>query len=135
MERYVVPQIEYEGKIIGFLTVKQAVVLGVAFLVIFLAFLIRVPILFLVFVIIFLGGGAFATAFVKIEGKPFLEFLKSSFNFIFITKRYVWQKKVVMPRLVMKTIEIKEEEEPQLKVERRKGSLGTLNTKLKTLIT
>ncbi len=99
--RHEVPQfIDIEDKIFGPLTFKQAIYLtgsvGAAFAIYFLLenFIpFNIPMVLKVAVAsppIALG---IALAFVKINKRPFINYVESAFYYSFSTRRYIWKKK------------------------------------------
>jgi hypothetical protein len=92
MRQYQVPQfITVEDKVLGPLTVKQAVYLGVGAVLIFfscsifnrfLCFSTALPI----------GALAVALSFFKINGLPFPIVLKNAFLYAIRPRRYIWKK-------------------------------------------
>lgn len=90
--RFQVPQfIEHEAKVIGPLTFRQFLYVGIpgaiAFFLYFLA-----P--FFVFIIasVFLGAFGFMFAFIKIGGRSLSAILLSFSSFTISPKRYIWRK-------------------------------------------
>jgi hypothetical protein len=89
-----VPQfLEIEDKIIGPLTLKQFGYLAGGGSVIFLAYFYAPTKLIFVLVSIPITLFAFAMAFVKINGRPFIYFLGSFINYFLKPKLFVWKKK------------------------------------------
>lgn len=93
--QFQVPQfIEHESKLIGPLTIRQALFIvipsGVAF-VIYLAIGKTNYLLFLSSAIFLIGGGV-AFAFIKIQGRPLPHVLINFFKHITKPQRYLWQK-------------------------------------------
>ncbi len=91
--RFTVPQfIDYEAKIVGPLTFRQFVYVGIAGAVCFV-FYFTFP--FYVFIIscIILGGGALAFAFIKIGGRSLPTILANLLKFSLTPKMYIWRKK------------------------------------------
>jgi len=90
--KYQVPQfIEVEDKIVGPLTIRQAIYLvgGAGMCFIFYTYLpIYISILFIAIVI----GLSLALAFYKINNKPFIDFLESAFTFYTKKNLYIWKK-------------------------------------------
>lgn len=92
MQRFQVPQfITIEDKVVGPLTVKQAVYLGVggvlaffscSFFAQFLCFSTAIPI----------GAVAAALAFFKVNEQPFAVVLKNAFLYFIRPRRYIWKK-------------------------------------------
>jgi hypothetical protein len=90
--RFSVPQfIEVEDKIIGPLTLKQAIYLTGA-----VGFAIVAFIYFGFFIAILIGGPliflAFLLSFVKVQGRPFINVLSSAFFYTLKSKLYLWEK-------------------------------------------
>lgn len=90
--QYQVPQfIEIEDKIIGPLTLKQFLYLaGPAAISFILFFMVKFGVWLLITIVLGLLG--MALAFVKINGRPFVNFLASIFWYYFNPKIYIWQK-------------------------------------------
>ncbi len=90
--QYQVPQfIEIEDKIIGPLTLKQFLYLaGPAAISFILFFTVKFGVWLLVTVI--LGIAGMGMAFVKINGRPFVNFIFSAFWYYFNPKIYIWKK-------------------------------------------
>jgi len=134
---FTVPQfIEREPKIVGPLTFKQFVYIGIAgAIVFFLRFFIgkkNLPLF--IFLSLIIMGGAVALAFFKIKGYYTLPvFLKNCLAFITTSKFFVWKRKILPPRVKrIEKIEKKEvEEELPLKI-REKSQLQKLMTQVET---
>lgn len=93
MQQFQVPQfIEVEDKIFGPLTTKQFFYLlgggGISFLV---WFFIENRILSIILATPFVGLAA-ALAFMKVNGRPFIDVLANSFTYIRKPRLYLWQK-------------------------------------------
>ena len=103
--RYQVPQfIEMEDKIVGPFTFKQFIYLAsVPAICYVLNFFVEVAYVILVGVIFF--PVAVMLAFSKVNGKPFMEFVKSLLKFIRRPQAYVWR------RLFNKTAEVNQQKE------------------------
>ncbi len=90
--KYQVPQfIEVEDKVVGPLTIRQAIYLvgGAGMCFIFYTYLpIYIAILFIAVVVAL----SLALAFYKINNKPFVDFLESAFNFYTKKNLYIWKK-------------------------------------------
>lgn len=89
-----VPQfIDVEDKIFGPLTFKQFLYLvggaGICF-IIFKA----LPLILAIPLMIPFAGLAAALAFMKINDRPFINFLESYFSYAFKTKLYIWKQKI-----------------------------------------
>ncbi|RJQ13527.1 PrgI family protein [Candidatus Parcubacteria bacterium] len=106
--RYEVPQFsEVETKIVGFLSFKQLIYLGVGGGMVYILYKTAPN----PFVFIAIAGPiaalAIALAFVKVNGRPFLNFLGSLSQFLLRPKFYIWKKE--LPK--MKQVKYEEEEE------------------------
>ena len=134
--RFTVPQfIEYEAKIVGPLTFKQFVYVGLASAVCFVLYF-SVP--FSVFLIscIVLGAGALALAFLKIGGRSLPTILANLLKFSITPKMYIWRKKETPVTVYKKEIpapaeSTKDEEELPLKIA-EKSRLKKLHTQIET---
>lgn len=131
---FTVPQfIEREPKIVGPLTFKQFIFIGIAGgICIFLFF--TVSLFLFIIMAVFLLGGAFALAFLKVGKTSLPIFIKNFFSFLFKPKIYLWKKKTTPPKFLREE-KVKKGEEieagPELRVS--KGSkLDELFTKLET---
>lgn len=109
--QFSVPQfIEHETKIVGPLTFKQFVYIGVAGGICFFLYFTIAKInffLFLVLALPILVGGA-ALAFVRIGGHDLPTTFANFFNFAIGSKVYIWKKKGI-PITVFKKVEVKKE--------------------------
>lgn len=131
--QFTFPQfIEREPKIVGPLTFKQFIFIGIAGGVcMFLYFI--VPLTVFVILAIFLLGGAFALAFFKIERTTFPVFIKNLIIFLTRPKIYLWKKKS-MPKKIFREEETASEEskgKPTLRIA-GKSRLKQLFTRLET---
>ncbi len=91
--RFTIPQfIEHEAKIIGPLTFKQFVFVGIAAAICFVLYF---SVSFEIFILgcIVLGGISIAFAFLKIEGIPLPQVFANFLKFSFTPKKYLWEKK------------------------------------------
>jgi len=135
--QFQVPQfIERESKIVGPLTFRQFLYLGVAGVVLFfLYFYLAAKSLFLfILVTIVLVSLALAFAFLKIGGQSLPTVLLNFFNFSFSSKIYLWRKKVIPPKIITKEkkLHIKEvSKETTLKIA-EKSQLKKLSTQIET---
>ncbi len=108
--RFSIPQfIEHEAKIVGPLTFKQSVFIGIAAVICFVLYFLLPFSLFLIISIILIGGGV-ALAFFKLSGKALPAVLVNVLRFSFGSKIYVWKKKE-QPAMIYK----KETEKPLVK--------------------
>jgi len=131
--RFTVPQfIEHEAKIVGPLTFKQFIFIGMAGAVGFILYFTAPFYIFLIACLI-LGGGAVALAFLKIGGRDLPTVLGNSLKFLISPKMYIWRKKET-PVRVFKKEEIKKEvpeEGLPLKIA-EKSQLKKLRTQIET---
>ena len=99
--QFQVPQfIESEDKVVGPFSLRQFAYVGVAGALSGALYLFVVTWLWLIFSIIIFGV-AFAFAFVRIEGRPFISIVTSAFNFYWRPQTYVWQpehQSVTLPK-------------------------------------
>lgn len=96
--QFQVPQfIEIEDKIFGPLTFKQfAYVIGgtgLSYIIYSLPF----PFIIRVIFILPVAGFAFALAFYKVNGKPFIFTVEAAFKYFFAERLYLWQKQTKIP--------------------------------------
>lgn len=124
-----VPQfIERETRIVGPLTIKQFIIIGIAGGFAFILYF-TVPFFYFIFATIFLVGISFSLAFLKVGAVPMLTFLKNLLMFNIGSKIYIWRKaelpifKMVERKKMPK--EEKKVEEASLKVE-GEGELSKL---------
>jgi len=139
---FTVPKfIEKEAKIVGPFTFKQFIFIGTAGGLCLLLYFV-LPMFVFILVAVFLLGGAFALAFLKIEKTSLPVYIKNFIGFLFKPKIYLWEKKSVPPKIIRKeekslltgekTARRKEsKEESELKVA-GKSKLGELLTYLET---
>jgi len=99
--RFTVPQfIDYEAKIVGPLTFRQFVYVGLAGAICFV-FYFTFPFYIFIISCVVLGGGALALAFIKIGGRSLPMILENLLKFNLNPKMYIWRKKE-MPVTVYK---------------------------------
>ena len=92
MSQFQVPQfIETESKIIGPLTLRQFIYLGVAGMLRFFLFFV-LKIFFWAVASILLGLAAAAFAFIKYNGRPLTTVLKSAFIYYWNPRLYLWKR-------------------------------------------
>jgi len=128
---FTVPQfIEYEAKVMGPFSFKQFIVVAIAGIICFVAVL-KTPIYIYIPIIIFVGGGSMGLVFFKIGGIHPLVVFKNLFFFSMSPKIYVWQRKFMAPKIVMKKEDVKAEEDTSSKII-KKSKLGDLATKIET---
>ncbi|OGZ63050.1 MAG: hypothetical protein A3H51_01015 [Candidatus Spechtbacteria bacterium RIFCSPLOWO2_02_FULL_38_8] len=88
-----VPQfIDREQKLLGPLTVRQTVVLGLTVLILILSYFL---LNFFVFSILFvvLGSSGVAIAFIKINDQPLYKVIASFFGYFVKPRKYLWERK------------------------------------------
>ena len=125
-QQFQVPQfIGHEGRLIGPLTLKQSTLIGGGGAVLFVLWFIVEKWLF--FLLAFPIALAFILiAFLKVNGRPVLDFIGSFFSFFISPQLYIWQKRLLQ---LEKTPRKKKE-----KVERFEGpSLETTKKEIKAL--
>ena len=114
--------IKREAKIVWFLTFKQFIFVAVAAALCFFLYFTIAKTSFLLFILlsIILMVTGFAFAFLKIGGISLPTVLQDFFSFLISSKKYLWKKKRVMPKIVKKKEpeEIVEEVPPLRVVER-----------------
>ena len=99
MSQYQVPQfIDTETKIVGPLTLKQFLYIGVASLIsFFLFFILQIWLWFIITAI--LGVAAAALAFIKFNGRPLPVIVISMVTYFWKPRMYLWQREEVSPKL------------------------------------
>jgi hypothetical protein len=131
--RFTVPKfIEHEAKIVGPLTFRQFIFVGMAGGICFVLYF-TVPFSIFLVASLVLGGGAVALAFLKIGGRPLSIILANFLKFNISPKMYIW-KKTEAPIKVFKKEKVKKEEvedELPLKIAER-SQLKKLRTKIET---
>ena len=91
--RFTVPQfIEHEAKIVGPLTFKQFIFIGIAVGICFV-FYFSFPFTYFLMASMVLLGAAMGLAFLKVNGKPLPALLFDFLKFFIAPKMYVWKKK------------------------------------------
>jgi hypothetical protein len=89
--QFQVPQfIETEDKVVGPLTIRQFIYIAVAAGVCAILYFMLAVWLWVILSIIIMGLAA-ALAFVKIDGRPFVNVFLSAFNFYWKPQIYLWQ--------------------------------------------
>jgi len=133
--RFTVPQfIEYETKIIGPLTFRQFIFVGIAGAICFFLYFTLGKTNFALFIMACLIIGAIAgvLAFLQIGGRPFPTIIGNFLRFNLRPKMFIWRKKE-MPMTIFKK-EIKKEEtaeELPLKIA-EKSRLKKMKTQIET---
>ncbi len=131
--RFTVPQfIDYEAKIVGPLTFRQFIYVGIAGAVCFV-FYFTFPFYIFIISCIILGGGALAFAFIKIGGRSLPTILANLLRFSLTPKMYIWRKKEATVTVFKKEIKKEEkiEEELPLKIA-EKSRLKKMKTQIET---
>ncbi|MFA5742421.1 MAG: PrgI family protein [Candidatus Paceibacterota bacterium] len=94
--QFQVPQfIEHEAKILGPLTFRQTIFMGIAAMVCFMLYFAFGKTNFFLFILssILIVGGTAALAFVKISGQTLSLIVKNFFIFSLAPKLYLWKRK------------------------------------------
>ena len=134
--RFSVPQfIEYEAKIVGPLTFKQFIYVGLTAAVCFVLYF-SVPFSIFILACFVLGIGSLALAFLKIGGRPLPTIIGNFLRYSLTPKMYIWRKKEqpepkVYKKETKKKKKEEEEEELPLKIA-EKSQLKKLSTKIET---
>lgn len=108
--QFSVPQfIDIEDKIIGPLTIKQFLWLLAAAVILFIIWT-ALPLLLFIIAAIPVAGLFGALAFLKVNGRPFINFIISGFSFLITPKLYLFKKaeKARKP-IIEKTQKLKQE--------------------------
>jgi hypothetical protein len=131
--RFTVPKfIEHEVKIVGPLTFRQFVYIGMAGGICFILYFLASFSIFIVGCLV-LGGGAMALAFLKIGGRGLPTILGNFLKFNLSPKIFIWRK-IETPIKVFKKEKVKKEEaeeELPLKIAER-SQLKKLRTQIET---
>jgi len=134
--RFTVPQfIDYEAKIVGPLTFRQFVYVGLAGAFCFV-FYFTFPFYIFIISCVVLGGGALALAFIKIGGRSLPMILENLLRFNLNPKMYIWRKKEMPVTVYKKTMPASaksavSEEELPLKIA-EKSRLKKMKTQIET---
>lgn len=134
MARYRVPKfIEKEPKIIGPMTFKQFVYIGIAGLASAILYFI-LPLVPFILVVILLFAVAIALAFITIGGKSLPEILLHSVSFLFSSKIYLWKQKQSTPKVIKQKKQKPQKKETNQSPLRmtQKSRLKEMETKIKT---
>lgn len=123
MKEFSIPQfIEREPKIIGPLTMKQFIYIGVAGGIALILYF-TIPFGYFILISILLAVVSISLAFVKINGIDLSTVLKNFIFFSVAPRIYIWRKtefplyKKVVEKKIARRGEIKKEEETMIKVE------------------
>jgi len=134
--RFTVPQfIEYETKIVGPLTFRQFIFVGIAGAICFFLYFTIGKTNFSLFIIacLIIGAIAISLAFLQIGGRPLLTIIGNFLRFKLTPKIYIWGKKE-LPITIFKKEEIKKEEKVEelpLKIA-EKSRLKKIKTQIET---
>lgn len=106
---FIVPKfINEKPKIIGPLTFRQFIFIGIAVSICFVLYSFAPFFVFLAGSVFLIGGGTFL-AFGKINGRPLPVMIKNFFAFLSSSKIYLWEKAKTPPQII-KTEGFKKEE-------------------------
>ncbi|MFH1780892.1 MAG: PrgI family protein [Candidatus Nealsonbacteria bacterium] len=133
MNQFTVPQfIEHEAKIVGPLTFKQFVYIGIAGAICFV-FYFTVPFsIFILASIVVMAIGS-SLAFFKSGGRTLPVVLKNLFNFSLAPKIYLWKQKQGLPPKIIKNAPVpKEIEKTAAPTLAGKSRLNALSTQIET---
>lgn len=131
--RFTIPQfIEHEPKIVGPLTFKQFIFVGIAGAVCFVIYFSAPFYIFLITSVV-LGTGSLALAFVKIGGRSLPVILANFLKFNLTPKIYIWRKAEMPIRIVKKAPKKKKEEEEELPLKiAERSQLKKIRTQIET---
>jgi len=130
--RFTIPQfIEHEAKIIGPLTFRQFIFIGIAGAISFALYFMAPFFIFLLSCFI-LGAGALGFAFFKIGGRSLSTILRNFLRFNLSPKIYIWRKKEALIKVFKKEVK-KEEKDGELPLKiAEKSQLKKIKTKIET---
>ena len=133
MDQFTVPQfIEHEPKIVGPLTFKQFIFVGIAGAICFALYFTGPFFLFILLSIVIMLGG-FALAFLKSGGRSLPVVLKNFFTFSSAPKMYLWKQKAGLPPKIIKAAPApKETEKVSVPTIAGKSRLNELSTQIET---
>jgi len=131
MDQFTVPQfIEHEAKIIGPLTFKQFIFIGVAGAICFIFYFTTPFFVFILATIVIMLGGV-ALAFLKSGGRSLPVILKNFFSFSLAPKIYLWKQKTGLPPKIIKIAPIQKEiEKSSVPTVAGKSRLNALSTQI-----
>ena len=132
--RFSIPQfIEHEAKIIGPLTFKQFIFVGVAGVICFVLYFTVSFTIFLISCFVF-GGIALAFAFLKIGGIPFPSLVGNFLRFSLSPKLYLWKKRGAKePSYEEKIMEAEKTEEKKVTLKiGGQSQLSNIKTRIET---
>ena len=130
--RFTLPQfIEHEPKIVGPLTFRQFVFIGMAGGICFILYF-TVPFFIFLIACLILGGGAIALAFLKIGGRSLPAILGNFLKFSLSPKIFIWRK-IEAPIKVFKKEKVKKETEEELPLKiAERSQLKKIRTQIET---
>ena len=133
MDQYTVPQfIEHEPKIVGPLTFKQFIFIGIAAAICFIFYFTTPFFIFILVTIVVMLTGV-ALAFLKSGGRSLPLVLKNFFGFSLAPKMYLWKHKEGLPPKIMKIAAApKEIEKSSVPTVAGKSRLNELSTQIET---
>ena len=131
--RFTVPKfIEHEAKIVGPLTFKQFIYIGMTGGICFILYF-TVPFSIFLIACLILGSGAIALAFLKIGGRTLPTILGNFLKFKISPRMYIWKKTGASIKVFKKEKIKKEEEEKELPLKiAEKSQLKKLRTQIET---
>ena len=133
MPQFTVPKfIEHEAKIVGPLTFKQFIFIGIAGAICFILYFTVHFFIFLPSTIVIMLG-AFGLAFLKSKGRSLPTVIKNFFTFSITPKMYLWKKKGGLPPIIIggRPIIKQVKKAPEPKVA-EKSRLKDLSTQIET---
>ncbi len=111
--RFTIPQfIEYEPKIVGPLTFRQFIAVGIGAAICFMLYF-TVPFSIFIIACLVIGGIALAFAFLKVGGRSFATILGNFLTFNLAPKIYLWKKKKTQIQVFKKEEKKVEKEEAE----------------------
>ena len=130
--RFTLPQfIEHEPKIVGPLTFRQFVFIGMAGAICFILYF-TVPFYIFLIACLILGGGAITLAFLKIGGRSLPAILGNFLKFSLSPKIFIWRK-IEAPIKVFKKEKVKKETEEELPLKiAERSQLKKIRTQIET---
>jgi len=133
MDQFTVPQfIEHEAKVVGPLTFKQFIYVGVAGAICFVFYFTAPFFVFILATIVIMGGGI-SLALVKSGGRSLPVVLKNFFGFSMAPKMYLWKHKEGLPPKIVKAAPApKEIEKSSVPTAAGKSRLNELSTQIET---
>lgn len=127
--RFTVPQfIEHEAKIVGPLTFKQFIYVGIAGAICFMIYF-SAPFSIFIIACIVIGGASVALAFLKVGGRPLPSVIINFLKFKLSPKMYLWRKKEGTISMLRKAEKKEIEEETPLKIV-KKSRLKNIQTEI-----